>query len=86
MSSTAQQPPEQSAARPDQLTKVSVAVGFAVLCATYIGRGTFEFLRPDNPKVLAFVRGHDNDCVLVVANLSRFTQPVSIDLSDFELS
>ena len=45
------------------------------------GRGTFEFVRPDNPKVLAFVRGHEDDVVLVVANLSRFTQPVRIDLS-----
>src|SRR6185436_4774067 len=35
------------------------------------GRGTVEFLRPDNPKVLAFVREHDGDVVLVVANLSR---------------
>ena len=45
------------------------------------GRGTVEFLRPDNPKVLVFVRGHDDDAVLVVANLSRFTQPAHIDLS-----
>jgi maltose alpha-D-glucosyltransferase/alpha-amylase len=45
------------------------------------GRGSFEFLRPENPKVLAFVRCHGGEAVLVVANLSRFSQPVRLDLS-----
>ncbi|HEX7380412.1 MAG TPA: maltose alpha-D-glucosyltransferase [Pirellulales bacterium] len=48
------------------------------------GRGTLEFLWPDNPKVLAFLRGGENEDVLVVANLSRFTQCASIDLARFE--
>lgn len=47
------------------------------------GLGTIEFLLPDNPKVLAFVRRHDHETILVVANLSRFAQPVEIDLSAF---
>ena len=45
------------------------------------GRGTIEFLYPDNRKVLAFVRRFEDECVLVVANLSRFSQYVQLDLS-----
>jgi len=45
------------------------------------GRGKFEFLRPENPKVLAFVRSDMDEHVLVVANLSRFCQAVHLDLS-----
>ncbi|MGH7443542.1 MAG: putative maltokinase, partial [Longimicrobiales bacterium] len=45
------------------------------------GRGTIEFLYPDNRKVLAFVRRYENECMLVVANLSRFSQYVQLDLS-----
>jgi maltose alpha-D-glucosyltransferase/alpha-amylase len=45
------------------------------------GRGKFEFLRPENPKVLAFVRSFQDEHVLVVANLSRFSQAVHLDLS-----
>jgi maltose alpha-D-glucosyltransferase/alpha-amylase len=35
------------------------------------GRGTLEFLRPANRKILAYVRRHHGDVVLCVANLSR---------------
>lgn len=45
------------------------------------GRGTLEFLYPSNRKVLAFVRNLDDERILVVANLSRFTQSVELDLS-----
>jgi maltose alpha-D-glucosyltransferase / alpha-amylase len=38
------------------------------------GRGTIEFLYPDNRKVLAFLRCYEDETVLVVANLSRFVQ------------
>src|SRR5690606_3564287 len=48
------------------------------------GRGTSHFLRPENPKVLAFVRSLEDDRVLVVANLSRSAQPVELDLSDYQ--
>jgi maltose alpha-D-glucosyltransferase/alpha-amylase len=66
------------------------------------GRGTQEFLNPDNRKVLAYLRHYDpespsvtqtppasasaapfSETVLCVANLSRFSQPVSLDLSRF---
>jgi maltose alpha-D-glucosyltransferase/alpha-amylase len=52
------------------------------------GRGTLEFLHPENRKILAYIRdcafpdGH-SETVLCVANLSRFAQPVSLDLSRF---
>src|ERR1700693_6264632 len=47
------------------------------------GRGTIEFLLPDNPKVLAFLRRFEDECLLVVANLSRFAQFAELDLSSF---
>jgi maltose alpha-D-glucosyltransferase / alpha-amylase len=48
------------------------------------GRGTLEFLHPDNHKVLAFIRRYQDECVLVLANLSRFVQGVELDLSPFK--
>ena len=48
------------------------------------GRGTIEFLRPDNSKILAFVRRHEGETILVVANLSRFVQYVELDLAEFK--
>jgi maltose alpha-D-glucosyltransferase/alpha-amylase len=66
------------------------------------GRGTLEFLNPDNRKILAYTRRYDpyassaeetaatppevssaSETVLCVANLSRFSQPVSLDLTRF---
>ena len=48
-----------------------------------LGRGSLEFLHPDNRKVLAFLRKLPDDAVLVVANLSRFVQCVELDLSAY---
>jgi maltose alpha-D-glucosyltransferase/alpha-amylase len=45
------------------------------------GRGSLELLRPDNPRILAFVRRCEGEVLLVVANLSRFVQFVELDLS-----
>jgi maltose alpha-D-glucosyltransferase/alpha-amylase len=45
-------------------------------------RGTLEFLRPSNRKVLAFYRRYQEETILVVANLSRFPQHVELDLSE----
>ena len=47
------------------------------------GRGTMELLHPENRKVLAFIRRYQEECILVVANLSRFVQPVELDLGAF---
>jgi len=45
------------------------------------GRGTIEFLHPENRKVLAFVRQYGEERILVIANLSRFSQFAHLDLS-----
>jgi len=45
------------------------------------GRGTLEFLRPSNRKILAFYRRYQDETILVVANLSRFPQHAELDLS-----
>src|SRR5207244_3486381 len=47
------------------------------------GRGSFEFLYPDNRKVLAFTRRYEDESIIVVANLSRFAQYVELDLQSF---
>ena len=48
------------------------------------GRGSIEFLDPANRKVLAYLRRDEDEQVLCVANLSRFAQPVDLDLSELE--
>ncbi len=47
------------------------------------GRGTLSFLNPANRKILAYIREYQNERVLCVANLSRFAQPVELDLAAF---
>lgn len=47
------------------------------------GRGDVTFLTCDNPGVLAFVRRDGRDAILVVANLSRFSQVATLDLSEY---
>jgi maltose alpha-D-glucosyltransferase/alpha-amylase len=47
------------------------------------GRGTLELLRPENRKVLAFVRRYESEQIVCVANLSRFLQVVDLDLSQW---
>ena len=47
------------------------------------GRGSIEFIRTDNRKVLTYVRRLGTDIVLCVANLSRAVQPVEIPLGAF---
>ncbi|TMD13706.1 MAG: DUF3459 domain-containing protein, partial [Chloroflexi bacterium] len=48
------------------------------------GRGTLELLRPENRKVLAYVRRYESEQILCVANLSRFLQAVELDLSQWK--
>jgi maltose alpha-D-glucosyltransferase/alpha-amylase len=47
------------------------------------GRGSIEFLYPENRKILAFIRSFEDERILVVANLSRFAQYVELDLSAY---
>ncbi|MEO8745286.1 MAG: maltose alpha-D-glucosyltransferase [Candidatus Dormiibacterota bacterium] len=48
------------------------------------GRGTLELLRPENRKVLAYIRRYESEQILCVANLSRFLQAVELDLSKWK--
>jgi maltose alpha-D-glucosyltransferase/alpha-amylase len=48
------------------------------------GMGTYSELGASNPSVLAFVREFGDDRVLCVNNLSRFPQPVELDLRRYE--
>src|SRR5581483_3138688 len=47
------------------------------------GRGTLEFLYPSNRKVLAYIRQYEDEKILIIANLSRFSQCAELDLSRF---
>jgi maltose alpha-D-glucosyltransferase/alpha-amylase len=47
------------------------------------GRGSIEFLHPENRRVLAFLRAYQDERILVVANLSRFVQYVELDLGRY---
>ncbi len=48
------------------------------------GRGSMEFVKPDNRAILAFTRRYKSETILVIANLSRFVQPAELDLSEFK--
>jgi maltose alpha-D-glucosyltransferase/alpha-amylase len=45
------------------------------------GRGSIEFLHPENRRILAFYRQFEDEQLLIVANLSRFVQYVELDLA-----
>ena len=45
------------------------------------GLGTYEPLRPENPRIFAHVRRYEDDIVLCVHNLARSAQAVELDLS-----
>lgn len=46
-------------------------------------RGTLEIIPCDNPKILVFCRQYEDEIILVIANLSRFSQLVHIDMPQF---
>src|SRR5580704_16128112 len=48
-----------------------------------LGEGKCEFLQTENRKVLSYILRYEKETLLVVANLSRFPQPVELDLSAF---
>lgn len=47
------------------------------------GRGDMKFIHSVNAKVLSFTRTYEQETILVVANLSRFIQPLELFLEDF---
>jgi maltose alpha-D-glucosyltransferase/alpha-amylase len=48
------------------------------------GRGELEFVRPQNRKVIAYVRTCEDEIVLCVANLAQTAQAVELDLSKYK--
>jgi maltose alpha-D-glucosyltransferase/alpha-amylase len=48
------------------------------------GLGDYSELGGSNPSVLAYMRSHGDDVVLCVNNMSRFPQPVELDLSPWK--
>ncbi len=48
-----------------------------------LGRGTLKFVNTSNPKVLAFVRSYGEESILIVVNLSRYSQYAELDLSEY---
>lgn len=45
------------------------------------GSGSMTILETPNPRILAYLREHAGETILVVNNLSRFVQPAELDLS-----
>ncbi|MDP4246315.1 MAG: maltose alpha-D-glucosyltransferase [Bacteroidota bacterium] len=48
------------------------------------GRGDLRFLNVENPKVLAYTRGYEQETLLIVVNLSKFAQAADVDLRDYK--
>ena len=48
------------------------------------GRGTMEFVKPENRKIFAFTRTYEDETVLCIFNLSQSAQPVELDLQQYE--
>jgi maltose alpha-D-glucosyltransferase/alpha-amylase len=48
------------------------------------GRGEMKFLESSNAKVLSFVRTYEKQCIIVVANLSQFSQSTILNLTSFK--
>jgi maltose alpha-D-glucosyltransferase/alpha-amylase len=44
------------------------------------GRGVMKFVNTENPKVLTFTRTYEDETLLVVVNLSKFSQAAEVDL------
>jgi maltose alpha-D-glucosyltransferase/alpha-amylase len=48
-----------------------------------LSRGRLRFIRPGNRRILVYLREHDDEVILCVANLSRSSQPVEVDLREY---
>lgn len=47
-------------------------------------RGDMKFIDSDNSKILAFTRTYEDENMLVIANLSRFSQAVELNIDQFK--
>jgi maltose alpha-D-glucosyltransferase / alpha-amylase len=52
--------------------------------SSVFGHGSIKFIDSSNAKVLAFAREHEKQRIIVVANLSQFSQSSTLDLSDYK--
>ncbi len=48
------------------------------------GRGTIEFLKPKNHKILAYIRSYEYEKILCLVNLSKKAEFVELDLADYD--
>ena len=48
------------------------------------GRGSLDFLHPGNRKILAYLRSYADDTIFCVVNLSRYAQPVELNLAAYK--
>jgi maltose alpha-D-glucosyltransferase/alpha-amylase len=48
------------------------------------GRGDIKFIESSNAKVLAFARSYEKQQIIVVANLSQFSQAATLNLVDYK--
>ncbi len=46
-------------------------------------RGSFEIIRGDNPRVFAYCRQYEDEIILVIVNLSKFSQVVNLEMPKF---
>ncbi len=46
-------------------------------------RGTIKFVNSNNPKVLSFIREYEDENILVIINLSHYSQSVELDLEEY---
>jgi maltose alpha-D-glucosyltransferase/alpha-amylase len=53
-------------------------------CYKAFGRGRLDFVLPDNPRIVAYLRRYQEETILIVANLARTVQCVELNLSAFE--
>jgi maltose alpha-D-glucosyltransferase / alpha-amylase len=69
--------------QPSSLLNVMRQLLAARRTSPVFGRGSIEFLRPRNSRVLAYLRRLEPETLLIVANLSSAPQPVELDLAAF---
>ncbi|MBN8651772.1 MAG: maltose alpha-D-glucosyltransferase [Cytophagales bacterium] len=48
------------------------------------GKGNLKFIESSNSKVLCFARSYEKENIIVVANLSQFSQATTLDLKSFK--
>jgi maltose alpha-D-glucosyltransferase / alpha-amylase len=47
-------------------------------------RGDMKFINAENPKVLVFTRSYEDETLLIICNLSKYAQPVELDLRAYK--